>query len=59
MPTTNDMDASFEIGDGEHPVVLATNEGVTVRNRTVWPAAGTGQLLIEMAWTELATAADY
>lgn len=38
--------------DGEHPLVLAQNEGFIVRNRTVWPAAGTGILMVEVCWAE-------
>lgn len=60
QPTTDGFDGTFEIGDGMHPIVLAPlNEGLIIRNRTVWPAAGTGILLVEMTWTEFATAADY
>lgn len=40
---------------GEHPIVLAQNEGIIVRNRTVWPAAGTGILLCEICWAEVAS----
>lgn len=53
MPTTDGMDADFRVGDGEYPIVLADQEGIIVRNRTVWPAAGTGQLLVTMVWCEL------
>lgn len=59
QPQTDGNETSFETGDSEHPLILAANEGITIRNRTVWPAAGTGILLVEMSWTELATAADY
>ncbi len=38
---------------GEHPIILAQNEGIVIRNRTVWPAAGTGQLQVEIVWSEL------
>jgi|688.fasta_scaffold184296_2 hypothetical protein len=38
---------------GEHPLVLAQNEGLVLRNRTVWPAAGTGIVQIEIAWSEV------
>jgi hypothetical protein len=60
QPQTDGNDTAFEPGNtGLHPIVLAQNEGIVIRNRTVWPAAGTGILLVEMGWTELATSADY
>jgi hypothetical protein len=40
-------------GHGEHPLVLAQNEGIVLRNRVVWPAAGTGVLQVEMGWAEV------
>jgi hypothetical protein len=44
------------VTDGyQHPIVLAQNEGIVIRNRTVWPAAGTGMLRVEIAWTEVAS----
>lgn len=52
MPTTDGLNVDFSVSNGEHPITLAQNEGIVVRNRTVWPAAGTGILLVEMAWTE-------
>lgn len=42
-----------DMGAGEHPLVLAQNEGLVARNRTVWPAAGTGIVQIEMVWSEV------
>jgi hypothetical protein len=53
QPTTDGLNMDFRSGDGEHPIVLHQNEGVIVRNRTVWPAAGTGILLVEMTWGEV------
>lgn len=53
MPTTDGMDMDFWMGDGDHPVVLAQNEGIVIRNRTVWPAAGTGILMVSMGWAEV------
>ena len=41
-----------DMAGGEHPIVLAQNEGLVIRNRTVWPAAGTGILQVEVAWAE-------
>lgn len=51
----NDPTLLFEsdIGRGEYPLVLAQNEGFVIRNRTVWPAAGTGIFQVEMAWSEV------
>lgn len=53
MPTTDGMDLDISVADGEHPIVLAQNEGLVLRNRTVWPAAGTGILIVSMAWAEV------
>ncbi|SRR6266446_41140 len=39
---------------GEHPIVLAANEGINVRNAVVFPAAGTAVLIVNMAWAEVA-----
>lgn len=51
----NDPTLLFEadIGRGEYPLVLAQNEGIVVRNRAVWPAAGTGVFQVEMSWSEV------
>lgn len=54
MPTMDGLNVDFRSGDGEHPLLLAQNEGIVVRNRTVWPVAGTGILLVEMTWGEVA-----
>ena len=43
-----------DMASGEYPLVLAQNEGLVLRNRTVWPAAGTGLVQVEMAWSEVA-----
>ena len=40
---------------GEHPVVLAQNEGVVVRNTVVFPAAGAARLWVQMVWAEVAS----
>lgn len=42
-----------DIANGEMPIVLAQNEGVVIRNRTVWPAAGTGVYMFEIQWAEV------
>ena len=43
-----------DAGDGVHPFVLAQNEGIIIRGpTTVFGAAGTADLLVEMAWAEV------
>jgi hypothetical protein len=42
-----------DVASGEHPLVLSQNEGFVIANRTVWPAAGTGIIQVEMAWAEV------
>lgn len=41
-----------EIGDGEHPLVLAQNEGISIRSVAV-PATGTWTAGITIDWTEV------
>jgi hypothetical protein len=41
-----------EIGDGEHPLVLAQNEGFVIRSVAV-PATGTWTASINVDWTEV------
>ena len=50
MPTTDGLDVDFL--DVQHLILLSQDTGIIVRNRTVWPAAGTGILLVEMGWSE-------
>lgn len=54
-PRVNDPTLVYvaDMAAGEHPLVLATNEGLVLRNRTVWPAAGTGIVQVEMVWSEV------
>src|SRR5258706_9636035 len=59
VPQIDGLDINFNTVNGDHPIILVQNEGVVIRNRTVWPAAGTGILLVEMNWNEYATSADY
>jgi hypothetical protein len=47
------IDLQCNMHNGEYPLVLSQNEGLVVRNRTVWPAAGTGIFQIEMSWSEV------
>lgn len=51
----NDPTLSYvcDMASGEYPLVLSQNEGLVLRNRTVWPAAGTGIFQIEMVWSEV------
>lgn len=37
----------------EHPLILSQDEGLVLANRTVWPAAGTGLVQVEMVWSEI------
>jgi hypothetical protein len=48
------LDYNPDLAAGEHPQVFAQNEGFVIRNRTVWPAAGTGILLVETVHAEVA-----
>ena len=43
-----------KVASGEHPLVFAQNEGFIVRNRTAWPAAGTGLFSVTVRWSEVA-----
>jgi hypothetical protein len=54
QPTTDGGNWSPDAASGEHPIVLAQDNGIIIRNRTVWPAAGTGILIVEMNHTEVA-----
>lgn len=42
-----------DIASGEHPLVLSQNEGVVIRNRAVWPVAGTGIIQVRASWAEV------
>ena len=42
-----------DVADGEYPLVLGQNEGIVIRNRTVWPAAGTGIIQVGVNWAEV------
>ena len=55
QPTTDGMEMDFDMAAGDHPLVFAQNEGFIIRNRTVWPAAGTGQLMVQCVWAEVAS----
>lgn len=53
QPATDGMDLDFDMGGGDYPLVFAQNEGFVIRNRTVWPAAGTGVLSTNITWAEV------
>lgn len=53
MPSVDGLLYEPDIGSGEYPIVLAQNEGIVIRNRTVWPAAGTAEYLFECDWAEV------
>lgn len=59
VPQADGLTIDFDPGGGGHPILLVQNEGIVIRNRTVWPVAGTGILLVEMNWNEYATSSDY
>lgn len=41
-----------EVGDGEYPLVLAQNEGLSIRSVAV-PATGTWQATVDIQWAEV------
>ena len=41
------------VADGEHPIVLTQNEGLIIRNKIIFPAAGTATLIVNMGWAEV------
>lgn len=43
-----------EISDGQHPLVLAQNEGFSIRSVAV-PATGTWQVAVAITWVEVAS----
>lgn len=50
IPTLN---YAPNVQGGEYPLVLSQNEGFVLRNRTIWPAAGTGNLIVTVNWAEV------
>jgi hypothetical protein len=54
-PIVYRKELEMDQGDGVHPYVFAQNEGFIVRGPTVvFGAAGTANLLIDLAWAEVA-----
>jgi hypothetical protein len=43
------------VADGEHPIVLAQNEGLIIRNKVAFPAAGAATLIVNLGWAEVPT----
>lgn len=55
QPNNGEWEGNYvcDIANGEHPITLAQNEGVVIRNRTGWPAAGTGILQVHCVWADV------
>jgi hypothetical protein len=54
-PAAYRKELEMDAGDGVHPYVFAQNEGFIVRGPTVvFGAAGTANLLVDVAWAEVA-----
>lgn len=52
---TYEKGIDFRMGDGEHPIIFAQNEGFVVKGPTiVFGAAGTANLIVDWSWAELA-----
>lgn len=51
----SDLDLTFypDIAHFESPLILSNGEGFYIQNRTTWPAAGTGELHVEVSWSEV------
>lgn len=54
MTSNPDLEFLPLFSEGDIPLILAPGEGFVLANRTVWPAAGTGVLSVEVGWTEAA-----
>lgn len=55
MPFNDELLFEPYLAGGESPLILENNEGFVIRNRTVWPAAGTGIYLFDVIWSESVT----
>jgi hypothetical protein len=52
------LDYEPDMGDGVHPLLLEQNEGFIIHNGpVVWPAAGSGVLVVQVQWAEVLAAA--
>lgn len=53
-PNLYSLEQDFGVGDGNHPLVLAQNEGLIVQGPSViFGAAGTANLTVEVCWAEV------
>lgn len=53
-PNLYSLEQDYGIGDGNHPLVLAQNEGLIVQGPSViFGAAGTANLTVEVSWAEV------
>jgi hypothetical protein len=59
QPSDNVLTYAPDVLAGEHPVLLAQNEGIVVTNVTAWPAAGTAIIAVEIGWSELTDSTRY
>jgi hypothetical protein len=53
LPIFDQADLVEITGNGQHPIVLAQNEGLVVRSGPIAPAAMTWHLAVTVAWAEL------
>lgn len=51
----SDLELTFQppLSNFESPLILSGGEGFYIQNRTLWPAAGTGELHVEVSWSEV------
>ena len=55
-PTLYTQELDVGVGDGNHPVTLAQNEGIIIQGPSiVFGAAGTANLVVDMSWAEAAS----
>jgi hypothetical protein len=58
-PNPNEAEGIYSSDRGDHPIILAQNEGIVAQAAVSWPAGATAIMKIEMNWSEYETAADY
>jgi len=52
--TLYQVELDVGVGDGNHPIVLAQNEGIIIQGPSVvFGAAGTANLVVDMSWAEV------
>lgn len=51
----SDLDLLFQppLANFESPLILGNGEGFYIQNRNGWPAAGTGEVHVEVTWSEV------